>query len=183
MAVIGAGVGRRSRIVVRVGVGVLFALLALGNSQAQAQVPEGRSNYLGVRGELMSSYFSQPLVAPAGLGLEWGAFQNRFVATSTRLAFSRSDPSSGFALLLGGGPQFHFAIGEHVLIMPGLMLATRISEAGLGFAGYASLGGAFRYKRFYVGAEGEAPVFLQAMQGFEFFPRAFSVNLLTGIYF
>lgn len=166
------------------GVGLVLVLaVAVAASDARATGPAGKANYVGFRGEVLSSYFAQPMVAGAGFSAEWGSFQNRFVATSTRLGLSRSDPTSGFALLLGGGPQFHIPIGQNVLILPGISLATRISEAGFGFAGYASLGAAYRYQSFYVGLEGETPVFLQAMQGFDFFPPAYSLNLLLGLYF
>lgn len=162
---------------------LLVAAAGLGSSDVRALGPAGKANYVGFRGELLSSYFAQPLVAPAGFSAEWGTFQNGFVATSTRLGMTRSDPTSGYALLLGGGPQFHIPIGQHVLLMPGVSLATRISEAGFGFAGFATLGAAYRYESFYVGLEGEAPVFLQAGQGFDFFPPAYSMNLLLGLYF
>lgn len=165
---------------------LILALVLLFPLAAAAQLgPSGRGSYVNVRGQALSSYYGLEPTFMTGVSADWGGFQNGVVATGTRIGYSAGDPQAGQTIILGGGPQFHIALGSNVLVIPAINLATRISErGGFGFAGYLSLGGAYRItETFYLGAEGELPVFVQGAQGLQFFPAVYSANLLCGFYY
>jgi hypothetical protein len=162
-----------------------LALLLLPTVARAQQGPAGKGSYVNGRGQAVSSSFGLAPAFATGFSVDWGVFQNGVVATGTRIAYSNADPQAGQSILFGGGPQFHIALGDKVLLIPAINLATRLSErGGFGFAGYLSLGGAFRVTdTFYAGLEGETPAFVQGAQGLQFFPAVYSANLLCGFYY
>jgi len=173
----------------------VFILVLLAAPAARAVGPLGYNNYVNIRVESMNFHsateFSAPppagpglqgsVTVPSGISADWGGFSSEYVAAGTRIGYTRADPAFGQALLLGGGPQFHIPLGEDVLLAPGINISYRLSNAGMGFGAYFSLALAWRLEgRYYLGLEGEQPLWLQ---GPGFLPSSRSANLLFGLYY
>lgn len=168
-----------SRVALQVVVLVLAGVLT-----REARALDGPANYVNVRGEVLSKFPAMDPTMPVGISADWGSFQSRYIAAGTRIGYSQGDPSVGQALMFGGGPQFHIPLGDRLLLIPGVNLGTRISQAGFSLAAYISVASAVRITdRIYLGVEGDTPIFLQAAQGLVLFPGAFGVNALVGFYY
>lgn len=159
----------------------LVASLALFLPATALAEPGGRNNYINLHGQTLSLSGGMSVL---GLAVDWGAFQSRFVAAGTRLGFSRitygaSTPSS--MLELGGGPQFHIPLGDRVLLIPSVNLGYRLSTSYTGMGINAGVALAYRVDSFYLGAEFDAPVWLQGAP--TFLPGPNTLNALIGIYY
>lgn len=160
----------------RVALALLVAVVALLPGSAEAQNHAGKGNYVIIHGQVMplgnASEFG------TGLAVDWGVFQNKYIATGTRFGFSRWPVQT---LEFGGGPQFHIPIGEHLMLIPALNLGYRFSTATAGLG--IDLSGALTYRHdtFYVGAEVNAPVWVQGAP--TFFPGQNTLNALVGFYY
>jgi hypothetical protein len=153
-----------------------------------APAPSNHSSYLTLHGDLFRAFGG--VDAGLGGGMEFGSFQNRFIAAGTVLSFDREGPGTRLpaALYFGGGFSFHIPIGEHVLVIPAFSLGYRLvdSAAGIGggLAAFAQLGAAYRFSQFYVGLEAERPVYLELpTQKSAFFPNLTSGGAFVGLYF
>lgn len=171
----------------------VFRVLALSAalflpSLAHALEPVQKNNYI--------NFHAQALSLTSGLGVlgvavDWGAFQNRYVAAGTRFGFSRTTigTESFGALEFGGGPQFHIPVGERLLIVPAINLGYRLSTADIGLSLNLSTAVAYRLDSFFLGGEFEMPVWVQNAP--EFFPgfttpyagSANTLNAFIGFYY
>lgn len=163
---------------VRIAFALSLLLVAPGLAFA---VDAPKNNYVNFHAQALSVTPSSRVL---GLAVEWGAFQNRYVATGTRVGFSHTTfgDTDGIGMLeFGGGPQFHVPIGEHVLVIPAINLGYRLSTsyAGLGIDLAAAV--AYRFESFYLGAEFQAPLWMQGAPSF--FPGPNTLNALVGFYF
>lgn len=164
----------------------VFRVLALSAvlllpSFAHAQALEPKNNYINFHGQVLSLTTGLGVL---GVSVDWGAFQNKYVAAGTRFGFSRiTIGTESFGTLeFGGGPQFHIPVGERLLIIPAVNLGYRLSTTDIGLALNLSTALAYRFDAFYLGAEFDAPVWVQGAP--EFFPGftvsyAGSVNTLN----
>lgn len=150
--------------------------------------PTSRSSYLIVHGDLLRSFGG--LDAGVGGGVEFGSFQNAFIAAGTVLSFDRQGPGTRLpaALYFGGGFSFHIPIGSNVLLIPAFNLGYRLvdSTAGIGggIAAFGQVGAAYRFQQFYVGLEVQRPVYLELpTQRSAFFPNMTSGGAFLGLYF
>ncbi len=164
-----------------VAAAALFVALALPNNATAQNGPAGKNSWLSVRGEVVSNYglLAGPQLG-SGLTVEWGQLQNQFFGVGTRIGVTRNDGTT--SLLLLGGPQVHLALAENFVLMPSLTTGLKLSDAGFGFYIGGGLAALARFDTFYVGVEGELPIFVQGGQN-SLFPGFYSVNLMGGLYF
>lgn len=158
---------------------VVAALLSLAPVAHAQSAPLPRPNYVSfqVEGVRSVSPFTNSLT---GLTIDWGFFQNRFVATGTRIAVQRAvSDGLGTAIMLLAGPQFHVPIGQQVLLIPALNLGVRLGNASIDYAAYFDLTAAYRQDDYYVGVAGQTPVFLRNL----LFPAIYSANVVAGFYY
>lgn len=157
-------------------------------SFANASGLDAKNNYINFRAQALSLTSGMGVL---GVSIDWGAFQNQYVAAGTRFGFTRTTigPESFGTLDFGGGPQFHIPIGERVLIIPAVNLGYRLSTTDIGLALNLSTAIAYRLDAFYLGAEFDAPVWVQGAP--EFFPgftvpyagSANTLNAFIGFYY
>src|SRR4051794_14827342 len=89
-----------------------LALLAIAPA-AHAAAGAPKPNYVTFHVEALRSVSPFPANALPGLSVDWGFFQNKYVATGTRIALQRDvGDSLGTAVMLLGGPQFHIPLGD-----------------------------------------------------------------------
>jgi hypothetical protein len=154
-------------------------LLSLTGERARAQPLAVPSSYLSVHGELSSRYPGEPFTAPAGMTLDWGNFQNKYVATGSRLGVSRADPRLGLAIFFGGGGQFHLPVTGSWVIIPRFDLGYRLAETGGGLLMLGGVGGAHRWGHVYAGVEAETHLYAQGARR-QVFPGNVSASALVG---
>lgn len=158
---------------------LLAAALFAVAPAAHAAAPLPKPNYVSfqVEGFRSTGPVSSTLT---GLSVDWGFFQNRFVATGTRIAAQRDVADGlGTALMILAGPQFHVPLGEQLLLIPALNLGVRLGQRMVDYAAYFDLAFAYRQDDLYLGLAGQTPVFLQQ----QLFPSIYSANLIVGFYY
>ncbi|MFM2152506.1 MAG: hypothetical protein RL199_941 [Pseudomonadota bacterium] len=165
---------------------LLALLLLVGTARTGRTQGLGRGtgpgSYLSLHGELSSRYPGEPFTTPAGMTVDWGSFQNRFVATGSRLGVSRADPSLGLAIFFGGGGQFHLPVTEQWMVIPRFDLGYRLAESGGGLLMVGGVGGAYRWSRAYAGVEAETHLYAQGARK-QVFPGNVSASALAGFYY
>ncbi len=169
-----------------------FLLVSLAAERAQAQMsfgPIGRGSYVEVGGELFRNSYGA-VDGPVGGSVEFGSFQNRFIAAGTVLNLEAPGPGTGLpmALYFGGGFSVHIPIGQHFLIIPELSLGYRLVDAssgiGGGIAAFGQLGVAYRLKIFYFGLQAQRPIYMQLNPNASgFFPDFTTAGAFAGLYF
>lgn len=142
-------------------------LLLVLPSHADAAEAGQKYNYINFRVQALSLTSGLGVL---GASVDWGAFQNRYVAAGTRIGFSQTTigTESFGTLEFGGGPQFHIPLGEKVMLIPSVNLGYRLSTVDIYMAVSLSAAVAYRLDSFYLGAEFDAPVWVQGAP--EFFP-------------
>jgi len=172
-------------------VSALLTLTVLAARPAHAQAllgPEGKPSYFEVHGEMLRSF--DGVDAPVGGSLEFGSFQNKYIAMGTVLGLESPGRGTGLpmTLYLGAGISVHIPIVQHFLIIPEVSLGYSIQDSSLGVGGglaaYMQLGAAYRIRRFYFGLEAQRPIYL-ALPGLNsaFFPNYMTAGLFGGLYF
>jgi hypothetical protein len=166
-------------------------LILLAEHRAQAQMvfgPSGRASYVEVHGEAFRDF--DGIDGAVGGAVEFGSFQNRYIAAGTVLQLERPGAVTGLpmALYFGGGFSVHIPIGPHFLIIPELSLGYRLvdSSSGLGggLAAYGQLGAAYRLRTFYIGLDVQRPIYLELPTlSSGFFPNLTTGGLFVGLYF
>ncbi len=141
-----------------------------------------QGSYVSLHGELSSRYPGEPFTMPAGMTIDWGNFQNRYVATGSRLGVSRADPKLGLALFFGGGGQFHLPVVGQWMVVPRFDLGYRLAESGGGLLMLGGVGGAYRWSRAYAGVEAETHMYAQGAQR-QLFPGNVSASAMAGFYY
>lgn len=168
-----------------------LTLTVLAGRPAHAQAllgPAGKPSYFEVHGEMLRSF--DGVDAPVGGSIEFGSFQNKYIAMGTVLGLESPGHATGLPMTLyfGAGFSFHIPILQYFLIIPEFSLGYSLQDSPLGVGGglaaYMQLGAAYRFQRFYLGLEAQRPIYL-ALPGLNsaFFPNYMTAGVFGGMYF
>ena len=150
-----------------------FVLAASSVAAAQAG-PDGKGGNVMLH---LDALTLAPQHVPGGINLDWGAFNNRYLAAGGRLGVVFIDGQYQF--LLANSTQIHIPIGDVAVIVPALNPGLYLPTGAFGVS--FSCAGTLKFSDFYVGAEFETFIFLSGHT--TLFPGPHLVGLVAGMYY